>query len=214
MSEAATTDTGTTTLPGDTKAAESVTTTLTTDVPATPAATIPATTTADDATKAPEAEIVYPELTMPVGMDVDTGLLTQFTDYAKSNKLDPATYQGVADLYIQAKQAEVAAYAETIAGWVKVVESDPNLGGLNFEPSKAVARSAVARFGDAELVQFLTETGIGNHPAWFRFAHKVGLATSEDASVVKGDPNNRGNIMTDESRADRFYPTTAALKGN
>lgn len=170
-------------------------------------------TKTDDATKAPadkveDAPIEYVFDNIPEGMEVDTALLTSFTDFAKAEKLPLDVAKRVVDVYAKHQQAAKAEHVKTVANWVETVKSDVDMGGQQFDANMAVARSAIKAFGSPELVKLLDETGIGSHPAFVRLAYTIGKSIGEDGTIVRGDPVP----MTTQERADKMYPTTAGRK--
>ena len=70
------------------------------------------------------------------------------------------------------------------------------------EAKRAIARTAVDKFGTPELKELLVSHGVGNHPEMIRFMVKVGKLTGED---VPGGVTVPSNPAAD--RVSILYPT-------
>lgn len=145
----------------------------------TPEAVAKATTegTKTDATAA-EAEVKY-EFKLPDGVEPDQKTLDEFTKVAKELKLSPENAQKLVDLRSAAVVAAKEQHAATVKGWADEVKADKDLGGDKLPESLATAKKAID-LGPPELKALLEESGLGNHPAVFKWAHAVGKALSED----------------------------------
>lgn len=65
--------------------------------------------------------------------------------------------------------------------------------GTAYDKNVAVAQRGLREFADDELIDLINSTGLGNHPALIRMAHKIGAALSEDSAIGEGAT---GNVMT------------------
>lgn len=83
--------------------------------------------------------------------------------------------------------------------WASQVEKDPEMGGVKFEETKALAMKAFKAFGSEKLMSDLNETGYGNYPELVRWAARVGKAISED-KIVTGE-----KVQTKRSAAQILY---------
>lgn len=137
---------------------------------------------------APEA---YTDFTMPEGMEMDTEVLGEFTSLAKELNISQESAQKLIDLQtkIADKQAQdyQAAVQKQGEQWAAAVKNDPELGGENYEKSVASAVKVIQAFGDDGLRDLLNSSGLGNHPALFKFCHRVSQAISEDKFVLPGN---------------------------
>lgn len=132
-----------------------------------------------DATTTEEAEVKY-EFKMPDGVEADEKTLTEFTKFAKELKLSPENAQKLVDLRSAAVVAAKEQHAATVQGWADEVKADKVLGGDKLPESLAIAKKAID-LGPPELKELLEQSGMGNHPAVFKWAHAVGKALSEDS---------------------------------
>ncbi|QKV66474.1 hypothetical protein HUW52_27350 [Pseudomonas sp. 43A] len=153
----------------------------------------------DQSQGAPEA---YADFTLPEGMDLDSAILGEFKDFAKELNLPQDKAQKIVDFQtkLAAKQAEEYQAAVTKQGeaWATAVKNDPELGGENYDKSVASAVKVIQAFGDDGLRDLLNNSGLGNHPALFKFCHRVSQAISEDKFVLPGGQTNTGRKSNEE----------------
>ena len=124
------------------------------------------------------AEVKY-EFKIPDGVETDQKTLDEFTKVAKELKLSPESAQKLVDLRAAAVQTAKEQHAATVAGWADAVKADKELGGDKLAENLAIAKKAID-LGPPELKTLLEDSGLGNHPAVFKWAHAVGKALSED----------------------------------
>ncbi|MBS7559932.1 hypothetical protein KHO49_16440 [Pseudomonas sp. RC4D1] len=148
-------------------------------------------------TGAPEA---YEDFTLPEGMEMDTEVLGEFKNLAKELNIPQAKAQQLIDFQSQlaTKQAEQyqAAVTKQAQDWAASIKSDPEVGGENYEKSVASAVKVIQSFGDPALTELLNTSGLGNHPALFKFCHRISAAISEDKFVMPGSQTNTPKEMS------------------
>lgn len=161
-----------------------------------------------------EAPETY-ELKAPEGRTLDAEGMKLFTDTFKKLGLtndgaqvliDPA-FDFVDRVTEQTQNAMMAQVAETRANWAKESEADAEIGGANFEKSKALCGRMFDKFGwkdGGAFRTFLNDTGMGNHPEMIRAMVKVAQATGED-SFERGD-SSKGEVPV----WDRVYGAPAS----
>lgn len=66
--------------------------------------------------------------------------------------------------------------------------------GGDYNKNVELARRAFLRYGDADTVQFLEQSGLGNHPGLIKTFSKIGQALSEDGSVMLGTGEQLGGM--------------------
>ena len=170
-----------------------------------PAATPPA-AEPSAAVVAPPAEPVEYTFTTPEGAaPLDPKRVEAFTALAKELKLPADTAQKVVDLAAQEAKASAEAHTALVQSWADEVKADKALGGDNLSASALVARKAID-LGPPELKELLNSTGLGNHPAVFKWAYAVGKALSEDTFRTSGTASNSDN----GSIATRLYGAKTA----
>ena len=150
---------------------------------------------------APES---YGDFEVPEGMQIDESMLEKVNPVFKDLNLTQEQAQKLVGVYAEAVQeateAQQTAWAETVNGWLTELKDDKVLGGENLGENAGIAKRAIDMFGDDSLKTALDETGMGNHPALFKFMHRIGNKIV-DGKFVQGEPGH-----TDKSRADRMYP--------
>lgn len=213
---------------GETTATTDTTTTDTTQAAATvltPGATTEATTTTE--TKTPEqlqqeadaaaaakkngegkptgAPEAYTDFTLPEGVDMDAGTLDAFKGLAKELNIPQEAAQKLIDLQTALATKQADAYQQAVVAqsqkWAAEVKNDPELGGENYDKSVASAIKVIQSFGDPALTELLNDSGLGNHPALFKFCHRISAAISEDKFVMPGSQSSTGR----KSNEDIFY---------
>ncbi|QHF45834.1 hypothetical protein PspS35_19300 [Pseudomonas sp. S35] len=148
-------------------------------------------------TSAPEA---YEDFTLPEGMDMDAEVLGEFKALAKELNIPQAKAQQLIDFQTQlaTKQAEQyqAAVTKQSQDWAAEIKNDPDVGGENYDKSVASAVKVIQSFGDPALAELLNNSGLGNHPALFKFCHRISAAISEDKFVLPGSQTDAPKEMT------------------
>lgn len=158
-----------------------------------------------DEKAANSASEAYTDFTLPEGFEMDAGTLDAFKGLAKELNISQASAQKLIDLQtaLSTKQAEAyqAAVVKQSQDWVSAIKNDPELGGANFEKSAASAVKVIQAFGDEGLTSLLNDSGLGNHPALFKFCHRISQAISEDKFVI---PGNQADAPKEMSIVDAF----------
>jgi hypothetical protein len=143
------------------------------------------------------------EFNLPEGMPVDTEGLAAFEPIAKDLKLTQEQAQKLVDLQVAAVTRQQEAQQAQVAQWLTDLKADKDLGGANLSTTAKNSSMAVERFGDQALKDLLNTTGLGNHPAFVRWAAKVGAAMAEDKVIPAGGPTG-----TKKSAPDVMYDKT------
>ena len=153
-----------------------------------------------DAAKPTGAPEAYTDFTLPEGIDMDVGTLDAFKGLAKELNIPQEAAQKLIDLQttLVAKQADAYQQAIVAQGqkWAAEVKNDPELGGENYDKSVASAIKVIQSFGDPALTELLNDSGLGNHPALFKFCHRISAAISEDKFVMPGSQSNAPKEMS------------------
>lgn len=153
-------------------------------------------------TGAPET---YEDFKLPDGMEMDTEVLGEFKTLAKELNIPQAKAQQLIDFQTQlaSKQAEAyhAAVTKQSQDWAASIKNDPEIGGANYDKNVESAIKVIQSFGDPALTELLNTSGLGNHPALFKFCHRISSAISEDKFVLPGSQSSTGR----KSDAEVFY---------
>lgn len=167
------------------------------------------------ATGAPEK---YEPYTLPEGLELDEGNVTEFNTIAKTLNLSQAQAQQLVDFHVKSMQAAQDAPAQlwkdTQAEWTKTVVNDPNLGtGKDLKP-EVVARvgKLIDSLGElaAPFRKAMDYTGIGNHPDFVRAFDALAQRMTEGTHVTGGGPSPHGQTKpgtsVKPSPAQAMYP--------
>jgi hypothetical protein len=155
------------------------------------------------------------ELKDPEGqaLEIDAEIVKSFSPLLKKHGI---TQEGANEL-AQAFMAELTRQDNVLSelyvgqrdSWATASKADKEFGGPAFDANIAVARKAIARFGNDGLKNLLNETGLGNHPEVLRLFWKIGQKISEDSHVPGG---NAGAGSEGDIAAKLFnHPTSKAL---
>lgn len=208
----------------DTQTLTETTETVTPDeaAPVDPAAAVESTILGGDSKGEAPAEPAAPaipekyELTAPDGMTFDDEAFALadpvFRELGLTNdaaqKLMPVAGAFAERAGKAAVEAHVAAqdtqFAATKAAWASEAEADPEMGGAKWSETQTLAAKALDALGfkqGSAFREFLTDTGLGNHPEMIRAMRRVGERVSDDTFERGGAPNN-----PPKSVAERWYP--------
>ncbi len=130
------------------------------------------------------------------GQELDSAALEQFEPIARELNLSNEQAQKMVDLYgtkilpmVQQQQAE--AWQKTTEQWAADVKADKEIGGDKLTSNISVAQRALDTFGTPKLKEYLTASGLGNHPELVKAFVKVGKAMSEDGMVTGKEAGQR-----------------------
>lgn len=151
------------------------------------------------------------ELKLPDGMTLDPAETAAFETKARELGLSQKAAQELYELGANAVKKNHSttseAYAKQIAdeqaSWLPLTSADKEYGGDKFAESKGIAQRA-QRFMSPEFKAVLNQTKLGNHPEFFRFAYRIGMAMSEDG-FTQGQQNASRDVSHD-GIAKRMYP--------
>lgn len=172
-----------------------------------PAETKPATALIEAAPEKPKTEekpseaaaVELQPFTLPDGQVADPVLMGEFTTLAKELKLDQATGQRLVDLYTKAQAAQYEQLEATVKKWAEDTQKDKEIGGQNFDATKAAAARVMAKYATPELREFLSQTRVGDHPELIRFVARIGKEMREDTSGPAAAP------AAEKTPAEMFY---------
>ena len=168
----------------------------------------------------PPAEPAKPEtpkytgLKVPEGYEADPATLGQATEVFQKLGLSQEQAQALLEFDAQrnaaantpeAKQKALDAAIDThnkqVDEWESSLKADKEFGGAKFEENVTVAMKAIEAYGSPELSEMLKESGLGSHPLFVKFAHKIGQELGE------GKLHRSGNeVPQQKSLAERMYP--------
>lgn len=154
------------------------------------------------------------ELKLPEGFQANQDAVGKFKAAAKVAGLDGPKAQALFDVYAQAEVASVQRQKDEaqkqLEDWKKAVEGDKDMGGANYQATRASAQKAMEKFASPQLRELMNATGFGEHPEFVRFAAKVGQAISEDnAGATGGGGTTTPQKPTREQRLRNRFPRMA-----
>ena len=154
----------------------------------------------------PEA---YEKFSLPEGFEYDEGKAKEFGALAKELGLSQEKAQRLVSMYVGNLQQGLSAQMEAVTarnkGWQEAARSDKEFGGADFDKNLAIANEGLRRLGTPELISYLEESGLGNHPEVVRLCWKAGKLAGEDHQPDGGDaPRGRG-AMSEAELAKKLF---------
>jgi hypothetical protein len=117
----------------------------------------------------------YGDFTVPEGFSAP---IDDFKSWAKENNMTQEAAQSAVDFYVnKIAPQQQAQHEEMVNKWVE--ESKSKFGDKGIEE----ANKALARFSTPEFINFLSETGIGNHPEMIAAFKNIGTKISESGWI-------------------------------
>jgi hypothetical protein len=153
------------------------------------AAAVPSAPAKPDATPAADAkaEISPISLKLPEQALIDAEDLADITKFATEHKMSQAQAEKMLERenatvrqFVEDQQALVSRQSET---WRAAATADREFGGARLSESAELGKRFVQKMAgpDAtEVATILEKTGLGNHPAIFRFLARAGRTIAED----------------------------------
>ncbi len=161
----------------------------------------------------------YTKVILPKDAAIDADALGRTVAIARAQGLSSEHAQAFADLVnsevAQSRAALLAAHQPGGAAWTKQLDAwkadtlaDPSLGKTPSERTAAVQRGAnvLKKYAEAnpddaeQMTAFLTDSGLGEHPAAVRFFNWLGKAAGERSLVLGNDTS------VQRSAAEIMYP--------
>ena len=124
------------------------------------------------------------EFKAPDGVKLDEASVKDFSAFAKDAKLSQESAQKVVDMGVKLMQSWQTQQAEAFktqrAEWVTNSKADKEFGGDKLAENLGAGKKALEKFGTPDFLTFVNQSGIGDHPEFIRFVHRVAQATKED----------------------------------
>lgn len=149
------------------------------------------------------------ELKLPKDATIDTAIATELAAVAQKAGVSQEQAQAIAEFM----DGKAKAFAESIAKaqdeahqvqvktWDEALKADKEIGGTQLQANLEAGRRVLERFGDAEVVEFLRETGLNCNPGIARLMVRIGKAMAEDR-IATG--NGAGGKSEEQILADRY----------
>lgn len=155
---------------------------------------------AEEEAPKPKAPEKY-EFKLAEGVTLNDAAVAAFEPVARELDLTQEQADKLVDIYAAQEAARVQQWTDTVKGWTDAAKADPEFGGPKMNENMGVAVRALKEYGSPELNQLLDSFGIGNHPAFIRFAYRAGKALGEDKLI----PANSGGS---KSAAEIMFGST------
>ena len=195
-------------------------------MPAVPAATVPtpvtppaAPTLLDGVKEAvkPPSEIKY-ELKAPEKSLLPAAHAEKIVSLAKerglSNEQAQAVYDAESAHFKEYVDTAIKAEQEKVTKWKDELVKDPLFAGEKLAEYNTGATELLNKYGDAELMKLLQDSGFAYHKSVARFLQKISKASAPDKIVTPGappaKPGERDN--SPDAMAARLFPSLANKK--
>jgi hypothetical protein len=128
------------------------------------------------------------ETDLPEGMEYDSELEEGFKEAAHASSLTPQQYNNLRELYVKTQ-------TERYEQYTKMREEQRNHlqhqlqreYGREYPQQLNRAKTVMQKYADADFVQFLNDTGLGDDPRMVRFMARAGMDLSGETKLV-GQP--------------------------
>ncbi|GHV34449.1 hypothetical protein FACS1894187_05010 [Synergistales bacterium] len=142
---------------------------------------------------APTNEVIKAEdFTIPEGKVFDEELGKSYLDIVNDSALSRKDlarklvdlYSSLQDKEIKAQEEELEKYQLELAGkWEQAAKADKEYGAQNWEKSGAVIEAGRDKVASPELVAWIEENKLGNHPEILRMFYRAGKLIGEDRAA-------------------------------
>lgn len=139
----------------------------------------------------------YKEFTLPEGMEYDVEVADSFKAVAKELGLSQEAAQKLVDYQTNIAKVQQDAHVKQMESWRQ--ESEKSIGKDGIEE----ANRALNQFASPEFVQYLNESGLGNHPAMIA-AFKNVYEKIGESSFVDNNTSGQVSLRNDYSK---LYPS-------
>ncbi len=125
----------------------------------------------------------------------DEAKYNDFKAYAKEKGIKADVFKDLISKYVDSVKGVsskvnsdlLAFHQSNVAGWVKEIKADPEVGGANYKASNKTAVDAILAVGGKDLATELVNTGLANNPKIFKAFVKVGNILNE-GKYIAGKP--------------------------
>jgi hypothetical protein len=139
----------------------------------------------------------YEDFSLPEGMEYDQASSDNFKAVAKELGLSQEAAQKLVSFQTDLIKAQQEAQTNQMNSWRQ--ESEKSIGKDGIEQ----ANRALAEFTSPEFIQYLNDTGLGNHPALIKTFQKVYDKIGESSFV---DNNSSGTVSL-RNDYSKLYPS-------
>jgi len=103
-------------------------------------------------------------------------------------------------------QATQALSAVQEAEW-DALKKDPELGGLNWPKTQALAKEGFMKFASKEELEFVESLKLGGRGPMITLFRKIALAHKEGSSFQAGSSSGAGGQKSEDDLLREMYPT-------
>lgn len=156
--------------------------------------------------------MAWSDIKLPEGATaIPEPLQQKFLDVVNGNGTAKERAQALVDLqqeiYSAASETGSKAWDTLQEQWVNAQKALPDIGGANYDRNLAEVNRLVTQYGTPELNKVMKDTGMANHPEWFKFLHNLTKVALEPVPGGQGG-NGGAPALTEAERLARRYPSS------
>ena len=151
-----------------------------------------------------KADVTF-ELKLPENSLLDQSKVNEVIAYAKAKGLSNEQAQDLLNredatlkTFLDAQNEQLA---KTSQEWKQQAMSDKEIGGPEFNKNVELAHRAIKQYGNETLINYLNESGLGNHPDVVRMFMRIGKAMADDKIIT-----STSKSTVSKSLEEVFYP--------
>lgn len=129
----------------------------------------------------------------------------------QANKLFNVYMSDIKQLTEQIESERTAQTLEQKKSWMNEVKNDSEMGGQNFETTKANIKAVMNQYGSKELSSYLNESGLAYNPHFVRFISRIGASLGNDSNFINGKGSSQQLGESKAERVRRMYPNSPDL---
>jgi hypothetical protein len=165
---------------------------------------VPADKAAETANSEAKTDVTF-ELKLPENSLLDQTKVDEVLAYAKAKGLNNEQAQDLLNREDATLKTFIANQNETLAKvsqeWKQQAMTDKEIGGPDFNKNVEMAHRAIKQYGNETLINYLNESGLGNHPDVVRMFMRIGKAMADDKIITSSS-----KTTVSRSLEDVFYP--------
>ena len=129
----------------------------------------------------------------------------------QANKLFNVYMSDIKQLTEQIESERNTQTLEQKKSWMNEVKNDSEIGGQNFETTKANIKAVMNAYGSKELSSYLNESGLAYNPHFVRFISRIGASLGNDSNFINGKGSSQQMGESRSERLRRMYPNSPDL---
>ena len=160
-----------------------------------------------------EQEAVEYDLKLKDESLINDDVVGKLKDFAQANELSneaaQAAYDLVDNVVDELKAADQEQWDNTVVGWDKQIQEDPDLGGEHYDQTGIMAASVLDKYAPEGFKEELIQSGFAKHPKLVKLLVNVAKASRPDSAKDTSDGQ-----MKKQSSGDAYQDMADDLFGD